>query len=127
MACCGLTGPRAGRYAGPERSGGSGAAEPFEPRQVREEAAVRGCLRVPPGAGPGAHFLHRLPDPGQVTRRQRIRPPSPSDFSTLTQRAGESPPARLPSSPAHGRLAAHPSGAGRARRGRRCALRAPAP
>jgi len=37
------------------RPGGSGAAEPCEPRQVREEAAVSRCLRVPPGLLPG-HF-----------------------------------------------------------------------
>ena len=34
--------------------GGSGAAEPFEPCQVREEAAVRRKFRVPPGCLLGA-------------------------------------------------------------------------
>ncbi len=53
----GLTATARGRYADGERSGGSGAAELSESRQVREEAAVRGCLRAPPGAGPGAHFV----------------------------------------------------------------------
>ncbi len=33
--------------------GGSGAAEPFEPRQVREEATVRRKFWVPPGNLPG--------------------------------------------------------------------------
>jgi len=33
---------------------GSGAAEPFEPCQVREEAAVRRIFRVPPGNLSGA-------------------------------------------------------------------------
>ena len=33
--------------------GGSGAAEACEPRQVREEAAVRRKFRVPPGCLPG--------------------------------------------------------------------------
>ena len=35
------------------RSGGSGAAEPFKPRQVREEATVRRSFWVPPGCLPG--------------------------------------------------------------------------
>jgi hypothetical protein len=35
------------------RPGGSGAAETFEPRQIREEAAVRGSLWAPPGCLPG--------------------------------------------------------------------------
>jgi hypothetical protein len=35
------------------RPGGSGAAETFEPRQIREEAAVRGSLWAPPGRLPG--------------------------------------------------------------------------
>jgi len=39
-------------YARPERPGGSGAAETFEPRQGREAAAVRRTLRAPPGARP---------------------------------------------------------------------------
>jgi len=33
--------------------GGTGAAEPYEPRQVREEAAVRRYLWVPPVILPG--------------------------------------------------------------------------
>jgi len=53
----GLTGSAWERYADGERSGGSGAAELSEPRQIREEAAVRGSLRAPPGAGPGARFV----------------------------------------------------------------------
>ena len=53
MSPHGLTVCGAGQYADPERSGRSGAAEPFEPRQVREEAAVRRCLRVPPGCRSG--------------------------------------------------------------------------
>ena len=36
--------------------GGSGAAETFEPRQVREEAAVRRSLWAPPGSLPGTRF-----------------------------------------------------------------------
>ncbi len=36
------------------RLGGTGAAEPCEPRQVREEAAVRRFLRVLPVILPGA-------------------------------------------------------------------------
>ena len=35
------------------RPGGTGAAEPFEPRQVREEATVRRYLWVPPDHLPG--------------------------------------------------------------------------
>jgi len=41
------------------RPGGSGAAEPCESRQVRKEAAVSGCLRVPPILLPG-HFSFPL-------------------------------------------------------------------
>ncbi len=37
------------------RPGGAGAAETFELRQVREEAAIRRYLWVPPGTLPG-HF-----------------------------------------------------------------------
>jgi hypothetical protein len=44
----------------PLRPGGSGAAEPRESRQVRKEAAVSRCLRVPPGSLPG-HFLFPFP------------------------------------------------------------------
>jgi len=36
--------------------GGSGAAEILKPRQVREEAAVRGPFRVPPVTCPGALY-----------------------------------------------------------------------
>ena len=34
------------------RPGGPGAAESYEPRQVREEATVRRYIRVPPSACP---------------------------------------------------------------------------
>jgi len=40
------------RYPSP-RPGRSGAAETCEPRQVREEAAVSGKFRAPPGCLPG--------------------------------------------------------------------------
>ena len=39
------------------RPGGTGAAESFEPRQVREEATVRRPLWAPPGNLPGAFFF----------------------------------------------------------------------
>ncbi len=39
------------------RPGGTGAAEPCEPRQVRKEAAVSGYLWVPSVILPG-HFNH---------------------------------------------------------------------
>ena len=38
------------------RPGGTGAAEPYEPRQIREEAAVRRFFRAPPDNLPGAFF-----------------------------------------------------------------------
>ena len=48
------------------RSGGTGAAKPCEPRQVREEAAVRRSLRVLPANLPDAFGLkngHTYPFP----------------------------------------------------------------
>ena len=42
------------------RPGGSGAAEPYESRQVRKEAAVRRSLRVPPILLPGHLFFSFL-------------------------------------------------------------------
>jgi len=44
------------RYPSSRVSGGSGAAETCEPRQVREEATVRRSFRVPPGSLPDIHF-----------------------------------------------------------------------
>jgi hypothetical protein len=41
----------------PARPGGSGAAEPAEPRQVREEAPVRRPFWVPPGCLLGRFLL----------------------------------------------------------------------
>jgi hypothetical protein len=38
------------------RPGGTGAAEPFEPRQVREEAAVRRKFWAPPVILPGVFY-----------------------------------------------------------------------
>jgi ubiquinone/menaquinone biosynthesis C-methylase UbiE/uncharacterized protein YbaR (Trm112 family) len=40
------------------RPGGTGAAEPPEPRQVREEASVRRILWAPPANLPGAFFMY---------------------------------------------------------------------
>jgi hypothetical protein len=45
------------RYPRKEWPGGSGAAEAFESRQVREEAAVRRTLWVPPGCRPVRSFI----------------------------------------------------------------------
>lgn len=42
------------------RPGGTGAAEPFEPRQVRDEAAVRKFLWAPPANLPGAPFFVKV-------------------------------------------------------------------
>ena len=52
------------RYPSSRPSGGPGAAESFEPCQVREEAALRRSLWVSPGILPGGQFLteNRLSD-----------------------------------------------------------------
>ena len=47
----------------PPRPGGSGAAEPTEPRQVREEATVRRPFWVPPGFLLGRFLLKTLTGP----------------------------------------------------------------
>ena len=60
------------------RPGGAGAAETFEPRQVREEAAVRRYFRVPPGTLPG-HFLYLFAR-DQTTLSQRIYDRKPTSM-----------------------------------------------
>jgi len=68
-----------GGYPPPKRSGGSGAAKPSQPRQVRKEAAVRSLLWVPPGCRP-----ERLLYPHGLTSKQLKSLPWIEQLCTLS-------------------------------------------